>query len=163
MPRFNVKYQSTAVSLNGADTHSQCCSVAQKKPPRQQSPNVSDRNSKALFSCKIGNHRNKPKFYDDNVIELSSDEESCNTTLSQGDTRAQQSTPTTVASSPCTHGGKKRSLEDVIVISDDEASTPPAKKRRRYPLPTRGQCGIRISGAWVDYKSLQLDTLSLRM
>lgn len=144
-PSFgSVQYQPTAVSVKGAYTHIQYHSAAQQKPRRQkQSPIVNDRNSNAVSSCKpikIGNLRNKPKFHDDIVIELSSDEEFLKTpTPSWRCTQAQRSSPTTTASSPCTDRGKKRYREeDVIVIIDDEESTPQDKKRRRYPSPTRG-------------------------
>ena len=103
-PSFDVKYQPTAVYLKGTNTHSQYQSF---------------------------NHRIKPKFYDENVIELGSDDEFPNTsTLSQHYAQAQPSSPTAI----CTHRGKKRyQEEDVIVISDDEESTSQAKKRCCYP------------------------------
>jgi hypothetical protein len=133
-PRIDVNYQPAAVSFDGGDTHRQYHSIAQQTPREQkQSPVVNE--SSALCS---GKHHNKPEFYDDIVIELSSDEELLNTsTLSRRYTQAQWGSRTTASSSPCTHRGKKRYREeDVIVISDDEESTSQAKKRHRYPSPT---------------------------
>ncbi len=146
-PSFDsAKNQPTAVPVNGAYAHSQYHSVTQQKPRRQkQSPIANDHNSNAASSCKpieIGNLRNKPEFYDEIVIELSSDEEFLNTsTIARGYTQAQRTSSTAIASSPCSERGKKRYREEnVIVISDDEESTPQAKYRR-YRSPLEGSVG----------------------
>lgn len=88
-------------------------------------------NEKSLSeSIQVRNLGNKHKFHDDNIIELSSDEEFLNISTPRHYSQARWSSPAVIAPSPLT---KKRSREeDIIVISsDDEGYASPTKKKGR--------------------------------
>ena len=76
--------------------------------------------------------RNFGKFYDDDIIELSSDEELPNTSTHYSQPRG--SSPAIIAPRLLT---KKRCREeDIIVISSDEGYTLPTKEKSRFGLWT---------------------------
>jgi hypothetical protein len=88
-------------------------------------------NEKSLSeSIQVRNPGNKHKFHDNNIIELSSDEEFLNTSTPRHYSQARWSSPAIIAPSLLTR--KRCREEDIIVISsDDEGYASPIKKKGR--------------------------------